>query len=147
MRANKTLGLVRFSLFHFSGQFIRSMFKRFLHFKSKLSVLGVYGKLIKSSTSLIRGIFPIRHHFHTHFRLTLRCRQFCVMFIKCLYLEFYSMSRAEIYRAPNRPIDEQRCSFNFCLKMLLRSANISCKVMVSSSTFLLKNKLSILILS
>ena len=106
-----------------------------LHFKSKLGVLGVYGKLIKSSTSLIRGIFPIIRHFHAHFWLTLKGRQFCVVFVKRLYLEFYCISWAEIYRAPNRPIDEQLCSFKFCLKMLLRSSNFQFKIVDRNSGF------------
>ena len=93
-----------------------------------MGVLGVYGKLIKSFTSLIRGIFPIKRHFHTHFWLTLKCRQFCVVFIKGLYLKFYFIPRADIYRVPNRPINEQLCSFNFCLKMLVRSSNFRLKL-------------------
>ena len=100
-----------------------------------MGVLGVYGKLIKSFTSLIRGIFPIRHHFHTYFWLTLKYRQFCIVLVKRLYLKFYCMSRDEIYREPNRPINEQLCSFNFCLKMLLKSSNFQFKIVDRNSSF------------
>ena len=45
------------------------------------------------------------------------------------------MDWAEIYKEPNRPPNEQFFSFNFCLKMPLRSSNFRFKVMHENSVF------------
>ena len=83
---NRDLGLTLNPLLSSYRQFILPNFERpYLgHFLSKFDDLYVHGKLIKSFTSLIRGIFLIWGQIHAYVRRARLLRQFCTVSLKRL---------------------------------------------------------------